>query len=88
MVEVLSDVGAVAKAAQEALELLNQLADPTNQDRKFLKSKLKALYKVRNIAHEIFNITDAYFNKYQDNRKILKCYRNLREDFDKAIKKT
>ena len=83
-----TDITAVAEATEEIFKLINQLTNPDSQDRKFLKKKLKALYKFRSVALDMVSLADPIMQYQKTDKKLFKKWTGLVEDFNKLVKKT
>lgn len=87
--KVVSDVGAVAEAVNQALRLIRDLIDPDKNDKRDDRKRIYNLLKARNIAVKIFDVTDELMKLLKkDHPKEYSWYLNSRDAFDKAKRRT
>ena len=83
-----TDITAVAEATEEIFKLINQLTNPDSQDRKFLKKKLRSLYKFRSIACDLVTLADPIMQYQKSDKRLLKRWNALKDDYTSILKKT
>jgi len=87
--EIVSDVGAVAEAVNQALRLIRDLIDPDKNDKRDDRKRIHNFIKARNVAVKIFEVTDDLMKLLKkDHPKEYSWYLNSRDAFDKAKRRT